>query len=219
MMTKETTPIIAVYARLLATALILAFIAVPMKAQETKASQKMTEKDREFAIAQLNSSREKFIAAVSGLSEAQLKFKSAPERWSIAEVAEHITLSEDFLFNTLLEKGLKSPSTPEKASKLADDQILPMVTNRSMKFQAPDPLKPKATWPSLAETMKEFDKRRARTIELVKTTKEDLRSHFMPFGNNQEIDTLQWTMFLSGHCERHTAQINEVKADPNFPKN
>ncbi|MBO0723206.1 MAG: DinB family protein [Blastocatellia bacterium] len=178
----------------------------------------MTEKDRELAISQLNGSREKFVAAVAGLSEAQLRFKSAPDRWSIAEVAEHITVAEDLFFNTLTEKGLKSPLTPEKERKIKDEQLLTMVTNRSTKFQAPEPLKPAGRWASMTEIMQEFDKRRARTIEFVKTTDVDLRSHFVPFVANMEIDALQQILFLSGHCERHTAQINEVKADPNFPK-
>jgi hypothetical protein len=204
--------------RLLALPLILAALALPMLAQETKTSKRMTEKDRESAIAQLNASREKFIASVSGLSEAQLNFKSAPDRWSIAQVAEHITLSEDFLFTTLTEKALKTPLTPDKERKFTDEQILTMVTNRGTKFPAPDPLKPAGKWASMAETMKEFDKRRGRTIDFMKTTDADMRSHFMPFGPNAEIDALQWAMFLSGHCERHTAQINEVKAHPNYPK-
>jgi hypothetical protein len=204
--------------RLLAMPLILAALAMPMLAQETKASKRMTEKDREFVIAQLNASREKFVASVAGLSEAQLKFKSAPDRWSIAEVAEHITLTEDLLFSTLTDKALKTPLTPDKERKFTDEQVLAMLTNRSSKFQAPDPLKPSGKWASMAETMKEFDKRRARTIEFVKTTDADMRSHFTPFGPNGEIDAVQSTLFISGHCERHTAQINEVKADPNYPK-
>jgi hypothetical protein len=204
--------------RLLAMSLILAVLAMPILAQEAKTSKRMTEKDRDFIIAQLTASREKFVASVTGLSEAQLKFKSAPDRWSIAEVAEHITLSEDFLFSTLTDKALKTPLTPEKERKITDEQIVTMVTNRSSKFPAPDPLKPAGKWASMAETMKEFDKRRARTIDFVKTTDADMRSHFMPFGPNAEIDALQWALFLSGHCERHTAQINEVKADPNYPK-
>jgi hypothetical protein len=191
---------------------------MPMLAQEAKTSKRMTEKDREFAIAQLNASREKLVASVTGLSDAQLKFKSAPDRWSIAEVAEHITLSEDLLFSMLTDKALKTPLTPDKERKFTDEQILAMVTNRSTKFPAPDPLKPAGKWASMAETLKEFDKRRARTIDFVKTTDADLRSHFSPFGPNAEVDALQWTLFLSGHCERHTAQINEVKADPNYPK-
>ena len=147
-----------------------------------------------------------------------MKFKSSPDRWSIAEVAEHITLSEDFLYSNLTDKALKTPLTPDKEKKFTDEQILAFLTNRSTKFPAPDPLKPAAKWSSMAETMKEFDKRRARTIDFVKTTDADMRSHFMPFGNNGEIDALQATLFISGHCERHTAQINEVKADSNYPK-
>jgi hypothetical protein len=209
---------IARVSRLLAMPLILAALAMPLLAQETKTSKRMTEKDREFAIAQLNASREKFVASVTGLSEAQMKFKSAPDRWSIAEVAEHITLSEDFLFGMLTDKALKTPLTPDKERKFTDEQILALLTNRSTKFPAPDPLKPAGKWASMDETMKEFDKRRTRTIEFVKTTDADMRSHFMPFGPNGEVDALQWSLFLSGHCERHTAQINEVKADPNYPK-
>ena len=30
--------------------------------------------------------------------------------------------------------------------------------------------------------------------------------------------TPQWVLFVAAHSERHTKQINEVKADPNFPK-
>ena len=32
------------------------------------------------------------------------------------------------------------------------------------------------------------------------------------------LDGYQWLLLLSTHSERHTAQIEEVKADPNFPK-
>jgi hypothetical protein len=32
------------------------------------------------------------------------------------------------------------------------------------------------------------------------------------------IDAYQVMLLLSAHCERHTAQIDEVKADPHYPK-
>src|SRR5262245_56026370 len=80
--------------------LVLAITAMPLMAQTSEAnpSQKLTEKDRELAISHLKASREKFAKSVAGLSEAQLNFKSAPDRWSVAEVAEHITVTEDLLF-------------------------------------------------------------------------------------------------------------------------
>jgi hypothetical protein len=32
------------------------------------------------------------------------------------------------------------------------------------------------------------------------------------------LDAYQWLLLISGHTERHLAQILEVKADPNFPR-
>jgi DinB superfamily len=198
--------------------LLMAVAVVPIAAQTPQTSPRMTDKDRELAIGQLNASREKFVKAVSGLSEAQLKFKSAPDRWSVADVAEHITLSEEFLFNLLNDKVLKGPATPDKERKITDEQILAMVSDRSNKAQAPEPLKPTNKWQNITETMQEFETRRARTIDFVKTTNTDLRSHFSAFGPRGEVDALQWVLFMSAHVDRHVAQIDEVKSDPNFPK-
>ena len=50
-------------------------------------------------------------------------------------------------------------------------------------------------------------------------TKEDLRSHFEEHPALKTMDAYQWLIFNGAHCKRHTAQILEVKADPNYPKN
>lgn len=216
----NTVATINQFSRLVIVFLALQFAALPLAAQTAgaKPSPRTTESDRELAVNQLKASREKFVNAVTGLSEAQLKFKPTPDRWSVAEVAEHITLAEDFLFNYANNGVLKTPATPEKERKITDDQVLAAVTDRSVKAQAPEPAKPTGKFKTISETMLEFEKKRARTIDFVKTTPIDLRSHFSGFGNRGEIDGLQWFLVISAHCDRHIAQINEVKADPNFPK-
>ncbi len=55
------------------------------------------EEERHFMISHLERTRDLFVKSLDGLSEAQWRFKSAPERWSIAECAEHLVLSEEFL--------------------------------------------------------------------------------------------------------------------------
>ena len=35
---------------------------------------------------------------------------------------------------------------------------------------------------------------------------------------NAELDAYLWIVFLSAHTERHVKQIEEVKANANFPK-
>ena len=48
-------------------------------------AQSLTAADREKAVQYLEQTRAGVLAATQGLSDAQMKFKSAPDRWSIAE--------------------------------------------------------------------------------------------------------------------------------------
>ncbi len=34
----------------------------------------------------------------------------------------------------------------------------------------------------------------------------------------KKLDAYEWVLFIAAHSERHTKQILEVKADPNFPR-
>lgn len=180
----------------------------------------LTKQERADAIKYLEETRKKFLTSIKGLSEAQWKFKAAPERWSVAEVAEHIALSEDMLFGVASVQVMKTPATPEKkeAAKAKDATLLKMVINRTTKAQAPEQLKPTNKWATQAELVKAFNASRDKTKNFVKTTKEDLRAHFAPHPLLKELDAYQWLLLLASHSERHTLQILEVKADPNFPK-
>lgn len=179
--------------------------------------------DRDKAVAELEGSRQAFLDATKGLSPAQWNFKPAPNRWSIAECANHIALSEGFIFGVITNQIMKSPAAPEKreAVKGKDDSILKMMQDRSYKATAPEPLDPAKTPMPADESVKQFLSGRAHAIEYVKTTQDDLRDHFAdhPVPAIGTLDAYQWILLLSGHTRRHTAQILEVKADPNFPKN
>lgn len=168
-------------------------------------------------VAYLKATRENFQKSIAGLSEAQLKFKAAPDRWSVAEVSEHIALAEGFLGGMIGKQVMGSPKS-EKSVAGKEAQIVAGVTDRSKKFPAPDPLKPTGRFATQAEMWKVFNDSRDKNIELVeKTDLEELRSHIMgsPLG---DMDGYQWMLYNAGHSARHTKQIEEVKADPNFPK-
>jgi hypothetical protein len=99
-----------------------------------------------------------------------------------------------------------------------DEMILRAMPDRSVKAQAPEFLQPKRRWPDQASLIAHFKQSRDRNIAYIQTTEDDLRSHFMNHPMLKTIDAYQAMLMLSAHCERHTAQINEVKADPNYPK-
>jgi predicted DNA-binding protein YlxM (UPF0122 family) len=179
----------------------------------------ITPEERASALQQFQTTRDNFLKSIAGLSQKQWTFKSAPDRWSVAEVAEHITVSESTIFG-LVQKMMQSPATPEKRDlvKGKDQLILEKMPDRSHKAQAPEMLRPTGRWASQAELTKTFEDRRKATMDYIRTTNDDLRDHFFDHPAFGILDGYQWLLLISAHSARHTAQIEEVKADPNFPK-
>lgn len=180
----------------------------------------LTPEEREAALKSLQATHDAFLQSIAGLSEKQWTFKPAPDRWSVAEVSEHIAVSESTIFGLVQGKFMAGPATPEKRAevKVTDEVILARVPDRSHKAQAPEFLKPTGRFADRAAVAKAFEDARKNTMEYVKTTQDDLRDHFGPHPLLGTIDAYQWILLISAHSERHTKQSEEVKADPNFPK-
>ncbi|HLZ12515.1 MAG TPA: DinB family protein [Candidatus Acidoferrum sp.] len=197
-------------------------LAVAMFLVAVPATETLTQAERDKAIAELEGSKKMFLDATKGLSAAQWNFKSAPDRWSVAECADHIALSEGFIFGLVSGKIMTGPMTPEKRSATAgkDEKILAMMQDRTHKATAPEPIDPTKTPMSGDDAVKKFMESRAKTEDFIKTTQEDLRDRMFdhPVPVIGTLDAYQWVLLISGHTRRHTMQILEVKADPNFPK-
>ena len=182
-------------------------------------AQQLTKEDRAKAIQYLEKTRADVLAATKGLSEAQWNFKQATNRWSVAEVTEHIAAAEDFLMDLVQKQVMTAP--PRAAGedvKALDDFVLKAIPDRTVKAQAPEPLQPNNRFGSPKDSLRHFLESRAKTVEFLKTT-QDLRQHaFESPPLRKKLDGYQWVLFVAAHSERHTKQIEEVKADPNFPK-
>jgi hypothetical protein len=186
----------------------------------TPAPTTLTAGEREVALKSLEATRDAFLQSIAGLSEKQWRFKPGPDRWSVAEVSEHIAVSESALFGMVRDKIMTSPADPSKRAEVAgkDEIVLQRVPDRSHKAQAPEFLKPTNRWATREETTKAFEDSRKATMDYVRTTNDDLRDHFGPHPLLGPLDAYQWILLISAHSERHTKQIEEVKANPNFPK-
>jgi DinB superfamily len=180
----------------------------------------LSAEERDAALKSLQATHDAFLKSIAGLSDKQWKFKPAPDRWSIAEVSEHIAVSESMILGYVQKQIVTSTATPEKRAdvKVTDQQILTLVPDRSHKAQAPEFLKPTNRWATREDLIKSFEDSRKATMDYVRTTNDDLRDHFGPHPLLGPMDAYQWILLISAHSERHTKQIEEVKADPNFPK-
>src|SRR2546428_2584901 len=146
-----------------------------------------------------------------------MKFKAAPDRWSVAETLEHIALAEGFILQNITDKIMKAPAgAPDRDFAATDAMVLAMIPDRSRKAQAPPPLVPTGH-ATPAENLDLFLKSRAKTIAYLQSTP-DLREHVADSPMGKPLDAYEWLLFIAAHSERHTKQILEVKADPNFPK-
>jgi len=94
---------------------------------------------------------------------------------------------------------------------------LKAVPDRTEKFKAPEFLQPKARW-SQSELPPQFRASRETTIAFVRDTQQDLRGHAGPHPVLKSLDAYQWILLVSAHSQRHTAQIEEVKSNPKFPR-
>jgi len=198
-------------------ALVLATLAM---AATVKAQNDATPADKERAVAYLEKTKNEVVEATKGLSDAQWNFKPAPDRWSIAEVVEHLAAAEDMIRGLVQEQVMKSPPIaprdPAELKKI-DDGVLVQIPDRSHKIQAPEPLKPTNRFGSPEEAEKHFVESRGITEAYLKSAT-DLRIHAMDNPMGLKMDGYEWILLIGGHSERHTKQILEVKADAGFPK-
>ena len=180
----------------------------------------LTPEERETALKLFQTTHDNFLKSISGLSQKQWTFKPAPDRWSVAEVAEHITVAETTIMGLIQNRLMQSPAAPEKREQVKgkDQLILERVPDRSHKAQAPEILRPTGRWATEADLAKAFEDARKANMEYVRTTNDDLRDHFFDHPVFGALDGYQWLLLVATHSARHTAQIEEVKADPNFPK-
>jgi DinB superfamily len=179
----------------------------------------LSKKERKTATSLMKSTKMDVFNAIKGLSDAQLNFKPAPDRWSIKECVYHIAITEKNLWE-VIENGMKAPANSEKRSeiRMTDEQLIKGVEDRTAKIKTKEVLEPKNTpYKSLEEALTDFKSSRADHIKYMKTSTEDLRNHVvqMPYG---WFDCYQLCLLTAAHSNRHKQQIDEVKADPHFPK-
>lgn len=184
----------------------------------------LNDADRARILSELQASRKLFLDAIAGVSAAQWSFKAGPARWSIAEIAEHIVKAEGFIGGGVRESLLKFPTDTTKAARLRpdyaklDDDALNAIRDRTRKAEAPAPIVPTGIYRTPLEAADAFKAARQRTLEYIRTTHDDLRDHFSAQITGSELDGVQGLLTLSGHTERHVAQIEEVKHSPGYPK-
>lgn len=182
------------------------------------ADARMTSEERANTLKWLEESRQEFLAAITGLTDQQWKWKPAPDRWSVGEVAEHIVLAEASQFGNV-QKALASAPDPdwENKTKGKTERLVAVLAPRLGKAQAPEAIVPKGGL-TPAQAKERFEKQRAEIVKFATNTDAPLKQHIIDNPFFGPLNGYQWLIYAPLHTMRHDKQIAEVKATPGYPK-
>ncbi|MBC7932919.1 MAG: DinB family protein [Rubrivivax sp.] len=163
---------------------------------------------------EIDSTREKLLRAVEDLDDGQHGFRPSPERWSIAEIIEHLSIVEGQvarLLEKLLSKAEAGGHTRAEGSTFAPVTIAEQVEQtREQKLTAPEQIRP--TGVPISDALAAL--RASRTaLRSMRPRLERLEGANVIFPHPAfgPINIYQWLAFVGAHEARHLAQIEALK--------
>jgi len=162
----------------------------------------------------------------SGLSEAQLNWKPAPNSWSIAQCLEHLAVSGEkfgpYMTNAIArgrEKRRANGAVPYRPSRLGGWLIKQLVPEATRKVPAPKIFRPSEA-SAIKDPLGRFLRQQQEFLRFVNDAggidynKTRLRSPVTALMRYSLADAFVITVV---HGQRHLAQAQRVKKAPGFP--
>ena len=145
---------------------------------------------------------------LENISEADYFNKPSELIWSMAEILEHIILTESYVIANLQNFH---PSDKEISSRHPNGKVEYLVLDRNRKVPAPEVLVPKGNYESKQAAMEAFQKVREASNKFLSSLKTPLVEIGFPHFTLGMLNGENWMTFIPAHCERHRKQMEEVK--------
>lgn len=171
------------------------------------------------ALTALGAARADVLADVHPLDPVQVRFAPGPGRWSIAQVVEHLVLTEELTLQSLrsprpvADRGMAAAATVRLALLKA------VLGSRLVKVEAPS----RALLPEGTATLDALERRWLEAGAAIEAFLRDL-----PVTRRGErlfrhpatgwLSLGQMLDFLSFHARHHRRQIGRIRRTPGFPR-
>lgn len=166
------------------------------------------------ALDYLDMERADLRAAMELVPASQRVKAPAPDRWSVAQVLQHLTLIENRivpLVNKLISSARASGLGPEmETSSILNARYAQKIADRSFRVSAPEETVPpadisaEAAWTALEQS------RQALREAVIAGDGLALGEVKYPHPVLGEINLYQWILFVGSHEVRHIAQLREI---------
>jgi hypothetical protein len=157
---------------------------------------------------------------VGGLAAEQAGFRSGPDGWSSAQLAEHMCVSEERIIGAI-ERSLKAAEGQDRPA--ASPAIAPVSLDRIQEQAKAKFKSPEATKPSGALSIPEILERMRRSREDLMAMRPrleaiDVSDVTFPHPVFGPLNLYEWVLFVGMHEQRHLRQIDAVMSSPTFPR-
>lgn len=165
----------------------------------------------------LDTTRTELARAVEDVSLPRREERPGPDRWSVAEVLEHLAITEKRVVRMMAGRIAAAKadglSAELETSPVLDSINRARVIDRSHRATAPDMIQPRSE-DDAASVWSAMQQSRANLREAI------LAADGLALGEVTQqhpalglINLYQWLIFVGSHEARHTAQIREIAAE------
>ncbi|KGR79306.1 DinB family protein [Ureibacillus manganicus] len=150
--------------------------------------------------------REELLQVIEGLTDEQINEVVEDGKWTIAQVLEHLYLTEKIVVRSFSGAQHITAENPVKLRKVH------LTQDRSQKVNAPKFLVPSNEYQTVEQLSEKLKKSRESLQAFMSEVSEnDLNGKFLPHPFFDKLTLNQWVEFLGYHEKRHIAQIEELK--------
>jgi hypothetical protein len=169
--------------------------------------------------AAMDNAQARFVSAVSVITDAQANFRPADNAWTIAEIAEHLAITNNG-FLRITHKLLKEADTagagPLAGLAIKSVLLLPDGT-QPPPVEAPERVKPHGTQP-LAESLTKLTEALAGFHEIKpRLLATDCSAPTFPHPAVGPLNAYQWMIVQAEHLDRHRGQAERIQRSPAYP--
>ncbi|HUQ47727.1 MAG TPA: DinB family protein [Gemmatimonadaceae bacterium] len=164
-------------------------------------------------LARLQAEREGLVLRLSGIPTASRNRRPSPNRWSVAEVLEHLVRLETGLTKLLTLRG-QQPPAPETPAPGESSRMTPalgrLVRDRSKHIEAPERVLPAGAM-TADEALPQLQSARGGMLAAFATANADALDQLThPHPVFGPLTLRSWVALAADHEARHAEQISEI---------
>ena len=175
-----------------------------------------TQSDRQKLIDNFKRTQAEINQETSKLSEKEWSFKESSDKWSIAEVVEHLNMWQLVTLENV-RYAIYLGENPSRAKACASDSVNTSFIYEENPHKSPDFTIPTGLIADV-NNLKIFNIKCNEIIEGIEKNDANFRNIIREGKTGQNRDLAQMYIIQYGHVDRHLRQIRRIKSSNNFPK-